>query len=158
MKGNLISIMKAISAEETSDEALDMIQDSFELYELNYMSEESLYDRKKSVRHEHTYDVQIEDDNEELSIKARAAAIKLLNSKYSKKNVQAFVDKLFDGKTEFRSMEVDVSDDETYIMTMLAVAYAGDHGSGYSVEIDENSSKKGRYSIPCIVFRKKVRS
>ena len=158
VKGNLISIMKAISAEETSDEALDMIQDSFELYELNYMSEESLYDRKKAVRHEHTYDVQIEDDNEELSIKARAAAIKLLNSKYSKKNVQAFVDKLFDGKTEFRSTEVDVTDDETYIMTMLAVAYAGDHGSGYSVEIDENSSKKGRYSIPCIMFRKKVRS
>ena len=157
VKGNLISIMKTISNEGTAEAALDMIQGAFELYELSYMSEESLYDRKKAVRHERSYDVEIEDDSEELSVKARAAAIKLLNSKYSKKNVQAFVDKLFDGKTEISSAEVDVDDDETYIMTMLAVAYAGDRGSGYTVQIDENSIKKGRYGIPDIVFRKKVR-
>ena len=158
VKGNLISIMKAISNEGTAEAALDMIQGAFELYELSYMSEESLYDRKKAVRHERSYDVEIEDDSEELSVKARAAAIKLLNSKYSKKNVQAFVDRLFDGKTEISSTEVDVEDDETYIMTMLAVAYAGDRGSGYTVQIDENSIKKGRYGIPDIIFRKKVKS
>ena len=134
-----------------------MIQESFELYELNYMSEESLYDRRKSVRHEHVYDVEIEEDTAELSVKARAAAIKLLNSKYSKKNVQAFVDKLFDGKTEIRSSEVDIKDDEDYIMTMLAVAYADNHGSKYTVETDEKCIKIGRYGIPDIVFRKKVK-
>ena len=157
VKGNLISIMKAISNEETAEAALDMIQGGFELYELSYMSEGSLYDRKKAVRHERSYDVEIEDDSEELSVKAKAAAIKLLNSKYSKKNVQAFVDRLFDVKTEISSAEVDVDDDETYIMTMLAVAYAGDRGSGYTVQIDENSIKKGRYGIPDIIFRKKVK-
>ena len=42
-------------------------------------------------------------------------------------------------------------------MTMLAVAYAGDRESGYTIEIDESSVKKGRYEIPDIIFRKKVR-
>lgn len=156
VKGNLISIMKSISNEETVESTLNMIQESFELYELNYMSEESLYDRRKSVRHEHIYDVEIEEETAELSVKARATAIKLLNSKYSKKNVRAFVDKLFDGKTEIRSSEVDVKDDDDYIMTMLAVAYAQDHGSNYTVETNGKSTKIGRYGIPDIVFRKKV--
>lgn len=158
VKGNLISVMKAISEEETAEAVLEMIQDSFELYELGYLSEESLYDRKKAVRHERVYDVKIEDESEELSVKARAAAIKLLNSKYSQRNVQAYVEKLFDGRSEVRSTEVDVADDEAYIMTMLAVAYAGDRESGYTIEIDESSVKKGRYEIPDIIFRKKVRS
>ena len=34
--------MKAISEEETAEAVLEMIQDSFELYELGYLSEESL--------------------------------------------------------------------------------------------------------------------
>ena len=158
VKGNLIYIMKAISDEKTAESALDMIQDSFELYELSYLSEESLYDRKKAVRHERVYNVKIEDESEELSVKAKAAAIKLLNSKYSKRNVQAYVEKLFDGESEVRSTDVDVADDEAYIMTMLAVAYAEDRDSGYTIEIDESSVKKGKYEIPDIIFRKKVRS
>ena len=109
-------------------------------------------------KRQRVYDVKIEDESEELSVKARAAAIKLLNSKYSQRNVQAYVEKLFDGRSEVRSTEVDVADDEAYIMTMLAVAYAGDRESGYTIEIDESSVKKGRYEIPDIIFRKKVRS
>lgn len=156
VKGNLISLMKYIADEDTSDMAVDMLSQSFELYDLGYISEESLYERKRGVRHNEPSTVIIEDDAE-LEANARAEAMGLMKGKYRRKNVMKFMSKMFGDKDEISTADIGVNDDEAYIMTMLSVAYAGDRGSDYVIKVNDGCINHDGYEIPDIVFRKKVK-
>ena len=157
VKGNLITLMKYISDEKTSESAVKLLSDSFEIYNLSYISEESLFERKRGVRHDDHSTVKVEDNDPELEIKARAAAIRMMNNKYSKKNVMKFVHNMFGDRTEIRTSDISVTDDEIYIMTMLSVAHAGDRDSDYTIEVEDRTIDYENYGVPDIIFRKKVR-
>lgn len=155
IKGNLISLMKYAADEDTSDMAFDLLSDSFEIYDLGYIDQGSLYERKRGVHHDGPSTVFIEDDPE-LDVKIRAEAMGLMSNKYSKKNVMKFMQKLFGEKNEISSFDINVADDDTYIMTMLSVAYASDRDSNYTMEINDDVVSCDKYKIPNIIFRKKV--
>lgn len=157
VKGNLITLMKYISGEKTSESAVKMLSDSFELYDLSYVSEESLFERKQGVRHDYHSTVEVDDNDPELEVKARAAAIRMMNNKYSKKNVMKFVHNMFGDRTEIRTSDINVTDDEIYIMTMLSVAHASDRDSDYTIEFEDRTIDYEGYEVPDITFRKKVR-
>lgn len=157
VKGNLIALMKYISDENTSESAVKLLSDSFELYDLSYVSEESLFERKRGVRHDDRSTVEIDDDDAELEVKTRAAAMRIMNNKYSKKNVMMFIHKMFGEKTEISTSDIGIADDEAYIMTMLSVVHSGDRDSDYTIEVNDGSIDREKYGIPDIVFRKKVR-
>ncbi|WP_377071589.1 Wadjet anti-phage system protein JetA family protein [Ruminococcus bicirculans (ex Wegman et al. 2014)] len=157
IKGNLITLLKYISDDDTSESAVKLLSDSFELYDLCYVSEESLFERKRGVRRDDHSTVEIDDNDPELEVKARAAAIRIMNNKYSKKNIMKFIHRMLDGKTEIGMSDISVTDDETYIMTMLSVAYAGDRDSDYTIEVRDGSIYYEKYGMPDIVFRKKVK-
>lgn len=157
VKGNLITLMKYISDEETSETAVKLLSDSFELYDLSYVSEESLFERKRGVRHDDHSTVEIDDNDPELEVKARTAAIRIMNNKYSKRNVMKFIHEMFGERNEISTSDISITDDETYIMTMLSVVHSGDRDSDYTVEVNDSSIDYGKYGIPYIVFRKKVK-
>lgn len=157
VKGNLIALMKYISDEKISDLAVELLSDSFEIYNLGYVSEESLFERKGNVRHNNYSTVEVDDNAPEFEIKARAAAVRMMNKKYSKSNVMKFIYNMFGERNEIRTSDINMTDDEVYIMTMLSVAYASDKDSGYTIEVKDNIIDCEKYKIPDIVFRKKVR-
>ena len=47
-------------------------------------------------------------------------AMQVLNNKYSKKNVNEYVDKLLGEKNEITSREIVIGNDDDYIMTLLS--------------------------------------
>lgn len=155
IKGNLISLMKYAADKDTSDMTFELLSDSFELYDLGYISQESLYERKCGIRHDEPSTVIIDDDPE-LDAKVYAEAMGLMNNKYSKKNVMRFMQKAFVNKNEISSFDIKITDDDAYIMTMLSVAYASDKDSNYTIEVKDGIISYDKYKIPNMTFRKKA--
>lgn len=155
VKGNLISLLKHLSDDRVSERTCELLSDSFELYELSYVNNESLYERKRAVKRSRHSELIMTEDPLDFQIKAKAMAMQIMNNKYSKQNVSAFVDKLLEGKKEITTADFDINDDETYIMTLLSVVQANDRNSKYMIDISDQFVKSDKYELPYIVYRRR---
>lgn len=155
IKGNLIQILKAISVPETSASAINHISTAFQIYELSYLNEESLYERKRPSRRTRNAELIMEDDTIELTLKAKANAMQLMDNKYSKQNIEKFVNDILGNSNEVSTKEITINDDYTYIMTLLSVIQARDKGLSYSVTYNNEYIDSGAYRIPYIIYRRK---
>lgn len=91
----------------------------------------------------------------DFEVKAKAAAMQVLNNKYSKKNVNEYVDRLLGDKNEITSREIAIENDDDYIMTLLSVVQANDRSSKYSIEFADEEVISGKYEIPLMTYRKR---
>lgn len=91
----------------------------------------------------------------DFEIKAKAMAMQVLNNKYSKKNVNEYVDKLLGEKNEITSREIVIGNDDDYIMTLLSVVQANDRGSKYTIEFADEDVLSGKYEIPLMTYRRR---
>lgn len=157
VKGNLISLLKYLSDDKFTDKTYNMLSNSFELYELTYINDESLYERKRSAKRSRDSELVMTDDSLDFEIKAKAMAMQVMNNKYSKQKVAEFVDKLMDGKQEVSTSDFEINDDDTYIMTLLSVVQANDRNSKYKIDISEELIKTGKYEIPLMVYSRRDR-
>lgn len=155
VKGNLLTLLKYISNEKYSEKVCGLLEDSFELYELSFINEESLYSRKKPTKRDRNSELIVTESPINFEIKAKAMALQIMNNKYSKQNVAAFVDKLLENREEISTKDFEIQDDDTYIMTLLSVVQANDSNSRYRVSVSKNFVKSEKYEIPLIVYRRR---
>lgn len=155
VKGNLISLLKMLSDENISQKAYEKLSDSFELYELSYINEESMYERKKATKRSRNSELIMTDESLDFKIKAKAMAMQIMNNKYSKKNVAAFVDELLGDKKVISTRDFEISDDDAYIMTLLSVVQANDKSSEYTIEVKDEIVQRGAYEIPLIIYKRR---
>ena len=154
VKGNLISILKAVSV-ENGDGLSDVLSNSFELYQLEYIGEESLFERKRAAARTKVDPVKISDNDLDFDIKAKAMALQVMNNKYSKKNIAAFVDKMLTDREQISTAEFDINDDDTYIMTLLSAVQATDRNSSFTVEYSDQTVGNEKYNVPLMTYRRK---
>lgn len=155
VKGNLISLLKMLSDENISQKAYEKLSDSFELYELSYLNEESMYERKKATKRSRNSELIMTDESLDFKIKAKAMAMQIMNNKYSKKNVAAFVDELLGDKKVTSTRDFEISDDDAYIMTLLSVVQVNDKSSEYTIEVKDEIVQRGAYEIPLIIYKRR---
>lgn len=155
VKGNLISLLKMLSDENISQKAYEKLSDSFELYELSYINEESMYERKKATKRSRNSELIMTDESLDFKIKAKAMAMQIMNNKYSKKNVAAFVDELLGDKKVTSTRDFEISDDDAYIMTLLSVVQVNDKSSEYTIEVKDEIVQRGAYEIPLIIYKRR---
>ena len=155
VKGNLISLIKYLSDDKKTDKAFTLISESFEIYTQSFISDESLYEKKKSVKRTRNSELIMTEEPIDFGVKAKAMAMQVLNSKYSKKNVNDYVDKLFGDKKEITSRDIIIKNDDDYIMTLLSVVQANDRGSKYTIEFADEEIASGKYEIPFMTYRKR---
>ncbi len=156
VRGNLNYLLSALSRNRRSGELVEQIQDAFQIYEQSYLSEKSLWTRKRGVRRKMSDPVSVKetvvpkDTEEEL----RA----LTRSKYGKAAVRAYMEHLFAGRQELLTEEMELFDDHGYIMSLLAVVNSEDRGNFYTVELLDDLAEtveRGRYRIPALRFIRK---
>ena len=99
-----------LSDENISQKAYEKLSDSFELYELTYLNEESMYERKKATKRSRNSELIMTDESLDFKIKAKAMAMQIMNNKYSKKNVAAFVDELLGDKKVTSTRDFEISE------------------------------------------------
>ena len=155
VKGNLISLLKMLSDEENSQNVYEKLSDAFELYELSYVNEESLYERKNAVKRSKNSELIMTDDFLDFEIKAKAMAMQIMNNKYSQKKVADFVDKLIGDKNEISTEDFEITDDDTYIMMLLSVVQANGKSSKYTVDVKNEFVKSETYEIPLITYKRR---
>lgn len=156
VKGNLISLLKYLSDENTSERTYDLLANAFELYELSYINDESLYERKRAAKRNKNSELIMTDDPVDFEIRAKAMAMQIMNNKYSKKNVAAFVDKILGDNPQVSTKDFKIDDDDTYIMTLLSVVQANDKNSKYKIDISDDIIKSEKYEIPLMVYTRRT--
>ena len=144
-----------LSDEEKADKTFQLTSNSFELYEQSFISDESLYEKKKAVKRTRNSELIMTEAPVDFEVKAKAAAMQVLNNKYSKKNVNEYVDRLLGDKNEITSREIAIENDDDYIMTLLSVVQANDRSSKYSIEFADEEVFSGKYEIPLMTYRKR---
>lgn len=155
VKGNIVTIIRALSDSEASDSARELVGGAFELYEQTYVSDESLYARKRAVRRNRVSELIMPDEEDVAGENARKLAEKMLASKFGRKNVSEYVKRLLEGRDEISTEEIDISGDDDFIMTLLSAVWSDGRDSGYSVSFGEGSVKSGNYKVPLMTYRRK---
>lgn len=152
IKGTLVSLLHFISDQTLSEKTIEKAQELFEIFELGYVNEESLYQRKKGKPRERHSELIMVDDRKLFEEKARIAAKKLMEKRFSRENVYRFVESALGDKDMVDISDIPISDDESYVMTLLSVANVQNKDRNYDVEIADETISVGEYEIPKIKY------
>ena len=152
IKGTLVSLLHSLSDFSMTEDKLDKVQGMFSIYELGYISQDSLYQRKKGKPRERRSELIMSDDGEKFREKAEQAAKAMLNKRFSREKVNSFVMGLLEDKDSASISEVSSMDDDAYVLTLLSVANSRSKNRSYDIEISEDSFRLGEYEIPQITY------
>ena len=154
VRGNLNVLLTALSRNRRAAELVDQIQPAFQLYEQSFLSEKSLWYRKRPEKRTKTASVLIQDDQAP-NTEEQVRAAQLLQSKYGRAAVNAYVQGWL-GDADMRcSEELSLEEDKDYIMSLLAVLGSKDASAGYVVQELGGIFCKNGYSIPQMQIRRK---
>lgn len=146
VKGNLNYLLTALSRNRRAAELVEQIQPVFQLYEQSYLSEKSLWYRKRPGKRVKAVPVLIEEEAPDPEA-ARQAEL-LLHSEYGRSAVAAYIERWLGESGEGYSKDLELRDDKAYIMSLLAVLAGSDAGAKHTVTELEGSYSENGYLIP----------
>lgn len=146
VRGNLNALLTALSRNRRASDLVDQIQPVFQLYEQSYLSEKSLWYRKRPGKRTKAAPVMIQETPTDTDAAAQAA--QLLRSEYGRAAIAAYVQGWLGDSDVRYSKDLKIQDDKSYIMSFLAVLTSGDPTVKHQIrELDGTFSENG-YSIP----------
>ena len=114
VRGNLNVLLTALSRNRRASNLVDQIQPVFQLYEQSFLSEKSLWYRKRPGKRTKAAPVIIQEPT--LDADAAAQAAQLLRSEYGRAAIAAYVQGWL-GEDDVRySKDLGIQDDKSYIM------------------------------------------
>lgn len=153
VRGNLNVLLTALSRNRNASDLVDQIQPAFQLYEQSFLSEKSLWYRKRPGKRNKVAPVLIQDTSPDAEATAQAA--QLLRSEYGRKAIAAYVQNWLGEEGICYSKDLNLQDDKAYIMSMLAILTSGDKAAGYTIKELDGTFKENGYSIPQMQIRRK---
>lgn len=152
IKGTLVSLLHSLSDKTLSNNTLEKAQELFEIYELGYINEESLYQRKKGKPRERKSELIMTDDREKFEEKAKVAARLLMDKRFGRERVYQFISDALGDMDMVDISDIPILDDESYVMTLLTVANARNKDRNYDIKIYDETISVGKYEIPKITY------
>lgn len=152
IKGTLVSLLHYLSDQTISDDTIENAQEMFEIYELGCLNHESLYQRKKGKPRERRSELIMVDDRKQFEEKAEAAAKRLMEKRFGREQVYRFVADALGDKDRVDITDIPITDDESYVMTLLTVANIQNKDRNYDIEITDETISVGKYEIPKITY------
>lgn len=150
-RGNLNYLLTALSRNRRAGQTVEAIQEAFQLTEQAFLSEKSLWLRKRPGKREKTAPVLIEE--EAIDALAVQELEEMLRSRFGKAAVEAYMRQRFGQGEICYSKDLGLEDDYAYTMSLLA-AMEGD-GRLYRVEELPGAYQSGAYTIPQLRFVRK---
>lgn len=146
VRGNLNYLLTLLGRNHRASELVEQIQPVFQFYEQSFLSEKSLWHRKRPGKRAKATPVLIED--QELDAGVEAQAVELLRTEYNRSAVSRYVEQWLGERGICYSKDLVLSDDKAYIMSMLAVLTGQDPEAGYLVRDLVGNYTQGQYTIP----------
>lgn len=153
VRGDLNTLLSAMSRNRKSDDLVDQIQESFQLYEQSYISEKSLWYRKRPGKRTKSAPVIIEESSEDE--KMRAQAEQLLHTEYGRAAITAYVMNWLGSEDHCFSKDLELKDDKAYIMSLLAVIAGKDKDAIHEVHELGGFFTENGYTIPQMEISRK---
>lgn len=153
VRGDLDAVLTALSHSHRADGLTDRLRPVFQLYEQSYLSEKSLWYRKRPGKRSRAAAVLIEENETDAASAAQAAA--LLHSEYGRAAVAACVQGWLGDRDTCLSADIPLENDRDYVMSLLAVLSGGSRRAAYQVEELGGSVCENGYSIPKVQFSRK---
>lgn len=153
IRGNINYLLNSLSRNQRPSQLLDRIQPAFFLWEQSYLSEKSLWFRKRPGKRKKAVPVMIEEMTPDEATTKQAKL--LLHSEYGRAAISAYIDQLL-GECGFcYSKDMELTDDKAYIMSLLSVLAASDIGTPYAAEIYNGVFSENGYTIPQLKISRK---
>lgn len=153
VRGNLNTLLTALSRNHRASELVDQIQPAFHLYEQSFLSEKSLWYRKRPGKRAKAAPVFIQDTTPDSESAAQAA--QLLRSEYGRAAIAAYVQGWLGESDVCYSKDLAIRDDKDYIMSLLAVLTSGDPSVKHQIKELGGSFHENGYSIPQMQISRK---
>ena len=153
VRGNLNTLLTALSRNHRASELVDQIQPAFHLYEQSFLSEKSLWYRKRPGKRAKAAPVFIQDTTPDSESAAQAA--QLLRSEYGRAAIAAYVQGWLGESDVCYSKDLAIRDDKDYIMSLLAVLTSGDPSVNHQIKELGGSFHENGYSIPQMQISRK---
>lgn len=155
IKNNLVTVLNYLSANNDDQYILNRTVNSFNLVSCNFIGESSLSSRKKATEKNKSNRL-IQEEPVDYSTKIAEEIKKKQNSQYGKRKVRQYVKNLFGDRDTISTDDLDVVDDNNYLLSILSVAGADDADAFYKVKINDGQKSVCGYSAPNVTFNKKV--
>ena len=155
VRGNLNYLLGALGRKHRTSELVDRIQPVFQLYEQSFLSEKSLWYRKRPGKRIKGEPVLVDESG--LDAQAEAQAAELFRAEYARTAVAAYVERWLEDRRICYSKDIGLSDDKAYIMSMLAVLTGNDPQADYLVQELEGTYTENSYTIPQLQIMHKER-
>lgn len=152
-RGNLNFLLTALSRNRRASSLLDEIQPLFVLTEQSFLSEKSLWYRKRPAKREKTNAVLVEE--EPLGEESRDEMASLVDNRYGKSGVRKYMEQIFGEDAVLYSKDLELTTDHDYILSLLAVLNSDERSSFYKAEFLDGEYVKKGYHIPQIRFARK---
>ena len=153
VRGNLNVLLTALSRNRRAGDLVDQIQPVFQLYEQSFLSEKSLWYRKRPGKRTKAAAVLIQETASDADAAAQAA--QLLRSEYGRAAIVAYVQGWLGDADVCYSKDLNIKDDKSYIMSLLAVLTSGDSAAGHQIKELGGLFHENGYSIPQMQIRRK---
>lgn len=156
VRGNLNYLLTRLSRKKRAGNLIEKIQPAFQLCEQSYLSEKSLWYRKRAAKREKTAPIEIEEtEPDEETVRE---AMDMMRFKYSKEAVFQFIRERLTDADSCLSEDLDIQDDHAYIMSLLTAMESDDAGAFYRVKVLEGDYKQGDFTIPRLEFSRREES
>lgn len=153
VRGNLNVLLTALSRNRRANNLVDQIQPVFQLYEQSFLSEKSLWYRKRPGKRTKAAPVLIQETTPDADAAAQAA--QLLRSEYGRAAIAAYVQGWLSESDVRYSKDLGIQDDKSYIMSLLAVLTSGDPTAAHQIKELGGTFSENGYSIPQMQIRRK---
>ena len=153
VRGNLNYLLTALSRNRRASELVEQIQPAFQLYEQSFLSEKSVWYRKRPGKRTKAASVLIQEGEIDPEM-ARQAQL-LLHSEYGRSEIAAYVEQWLGEAEVCYSEDLNLEDDKAYIMSLLAVLTGGDRASTYTVRELEGVYSENGYAIPRLQIKRR---
>jgi len=156
IKGKLAGILSA-SADDTA-RLVELLANSVGLYKQNYIDEKSLYVRPNRNGRKEGKPLKLEEPDKSAGENAIEVFLEKAKKLYSHQKIIAFVDRLMTGKHVLNSPEIRLSNDEEFILLILAALKNGEKSLFYQVDFEEGYHNCDGYTIPHMRFIRRGKS
>lgn len=146
VRGDLNALLTALAQDNKSEDLVDQIQGALQLYEQSFLSEKSLWYRKRPEKHTKNTPVLIEETTADGEMRAQAK--QLLNSEYGRAAITAYVKGWLGNEEHCFSKDLELKDDKAYIMSLLAVLTSGAKYADHEVHELGGLFTENGYTIP----------
>lgn len=153
VRGNLNYLLTMLCRNRKTSDLVEQIQPVFQMFEQSFLSEKSVWYRKRPGKRIKAAPVLIQETDVDPDVVLQAE--QLLHSEYGRQEVASYVERWLGERGVCYSADMKLENDKAYIMSLLAVLLGSNAAAPYTVKELGGTHSENGYCIPQLQIKRK---